>query len=136
MSRTQRVVLDTSILIGHETWAYGADVEAGISVASIAELRFGVLVTDDDEDRAARLSHLSRVQQAFSPLAMDEAVSDAYGHFAALTVRGGRQPRNRQFDLVIAATAKAHDAALVTANAADVSHLSNHLQIIAVDTPR
>ena len=125
-----RVVLDTSVLIGARGWSPDSAQEAAISIVSVAELRFGVLAAKDDDIRAERLSHLSRVQREFDPLVMDESVADAYAQIAALTLRRGRKARGRQFDLVIAATAVAHDAALVTANADDVSHLGEHLEII------
>ena len=50
-----RALLDTSILIGDEP---PPDVEAAISVASIAALHFGVLVTNDEDERAIRVNRL------------------------------------------------------------------------------
>jgi predicted nucleic acid-binding protein len=60
-----RVVLDTLVLIGEDA---AADVEAAISVASITELHFGVLVTDDADERARRADRLAAVEATFDPL--------------------------------------------------------------------
>ena len=121
-----RAILDTSILIA-QVPRIGGDL--AISVASIAELQFGVLVTQDPEIRAHRLSRLTKIQDVFSPLPVDEAVAISYGHLASATVRAGRQPRRRQFDLVIAATAHAHDACLVTRNVKDFEHLADLIDL-------
>ena len=61
-----RVLLDTSVLIGE--LPPPDDVEAAISVASITELHFGVLVADDDDERARRTARLSVVEATFDPL--------------------------------------------------------------------
>lgn len=53
-----RAVLDTSVLIGAEP---PGDVEAAISVASITELHFGVLVAADDDERARRTDRLASI---------------------------------------------------------------------------
>ncbi len=126
-----KTVLDTSVLIGGSLDRVDGDL--AISAATIAELNFGVLVTDDPDVRAQRLTLLNGVQGRFRPTPMDEAVAFSYGVLAAATVRAGRQPRRRQFDLVIAATAHAHHARLATANYVDVSHLSTLITIIAGD---
>ncbi len=131
MSSHGRSVLDTSVLIRTDSWTQGRGLVA-ISVASIAELQFGVLIAADDDKRAERLAHLSLVQREFEPLVMDESVAVAYGQVADETVRKGRQPRRRQFDLVIAATALAHNARLITANLKDVSHLASLVELEAV----
>jgi len=41
----------------------------------------------------------------------------------------GRQPRARQFDLLIAATAVAHDATLLTHNLADFAGLESFVRV-------
>jgi hypothetical protein len=48
-------------------------------------------------------------------LPVDEAVADSYGRLGAAVVRAGRRPRTRAMDLLIAATAHAHDAASIRA---------------------
>lgn len=61
-----RVLLDTSVLIGE--LPPPDDVEAAISVVSITELHFGVLVADGDDERALCTARLSVVEATFDPL--------------------------------------------------------------------
>lgn len=111
-----RAVLDTSVLIGEDA---PSDVEAAISVASITELHFGVLVTDDDDERARRASRLAAVEATFDPLPVTVEVARAWGRLAAAVVRRGGNPRRRQIDLAIAATAVVEQVPLLTYNVAD-----------------
>ena len=123
-------VLDTSVLIAeHPAPVEG---EIAISVVSVAELQFGVLVAPDEERRAHRLARLSAILRSFEPLPVDGAVAASYGELAAATHRAGRRATARSLDLMIAATAHAHGARLVTANVDDVSHLSGLLDIVPV----
>lgn len=112
-----KVILDTSILIARHPLP--ADVEAGISTISLAELHFGVLKTKDPEERAHRAAHLGRIESAFATHPLDARVARALGRLqAAIASRGGK-PRARTADLVIAATAMANEAALFTRNYRD-----------------
>lgn len=45
-------------------------VAAAISVASIAELHFGVLVAQNDDERARRTQRLGAIEATFDPLAL------------------------------------------------------------------
>lgn len=121
-------ILDTSVLIAERPAPIDGDV--GISVVSVAELQFGVLVAPDDERRAHRLARLSAVLRSFEPLPVDAAVAASYGELAAATHRAGRKATARGLDLMIAATAHAHGARLVTANVADVHHLSALIDVV------
>lgn len=125
----ERGLLDTSILVADDVSALPGQL--AISVVSIAELTFGVLVAKDDAARAARLARLGRLQRRFSPLPVDEAVADSYGQLAARVVASGRKARARSLDLLIAATAHAHGAVLYTRNAADLAGLEDVLDIRA-----
>ena len=120
-----RAVLDTSVLIGGQ--AIGEDVEAAISVVSIAELHFGLLVARDDEARALRAARLGMIEARFpDPLPVDDRVAREWGHLQAVVASGGGQPRRRAADLAIAATARVHDAVLITNDRKDfaaVDHL-------------
>lgn len=112
-----RVLLDTSVLIGEQPVT---GVEAAISVASLAELHFGVLVASDDSERARRTDRLASVEAAFDPLPVTPEVARAWGRLAAaITIRGGN-PRRRQVDLVIAATAVVEKVPLLTLDVADL----------------
>ena len=122
-------VLDTSVLIAEDVAPIEGDL--AISVISIAELQFGVLAAPDDARRAQRLARLSAILRGFEPLQVDAAVAASYGQLAAATHRAGRKSKARSLDLMIAATAHAHGARLVTANVADVRHLEDLIEIVS-----
>ena len=111
-----RVLLDTSVLISDDP---PSDVEAAISVASITELHFGVLVADDPEERARRADRLAAVEAAFDPIPISVEIGRGWGRLAAAVAQRGGQPRRRQIDLAIAATALAEGVPLLTHNLAD-----------------
>ena len=123
-------VLDTSVLIA--TGVAEIEGELAISVASVAELHFGVLVTADPSVRAERLRRLSEIQRTFDAIPVDDDVATSYGQLAAAVADAGRQPRSRVMDLLIAATAHAHAARLYTRNAADLTGIEHLVEIVAV----
>jgi hypothetical protein len=125
-----RGILDTSVLVADDVVPIPG--ELAISIASIAELKFGVLVAKNDKTRATRLSRLSSIERRFDPLPIDEAVVDSYARLAARVVAVGRQPRARVMDLLIAATAHAHDATIYTRNAADLAGLEDLVTIAPI----
>ena len=125
-----RGILDTSVIIaGDMTPIPGV---LAISAISLAELQFGVLVAKTPGARAERLRRLSILQKNFDALPVDEAVAVSYGRLAAAVVDAGRQPRRRVMDLLIAATAHAHDARLYTRNIDDFSGLEDIVHIVAI----
>ncbi len=111
-----RAVLDTSVLVAAEA---PGDVEAAISVASITELHFGVLIAQDEDERARRINRLAAIEAAFDPLPISVEVARAWGRLAAAITRRGGNPRRRQIDLAIAATATVEQVPLLTHNLAD-----------------
>lgn len=111
-----RAVVDTSVLIGQEP---PSDVEAAISVASIAELHFGVLVATDDDERAVRTARLGAIESTFDPLPITAEIAREWGRLSAAVSNRGGQPRRRTVDLVIAATASIHGVPLLTHNTSD-----------------
>ncbi|WP_322769601.1 type II toxin-antitoxin system VapC family toxin [Frankia sp. Cr1] len=125
-----RGVLDTSVLVATDVEPIPG--ELAISIVSIAELQFGVLVAKTPQARATRLARLSAIQRRFDPLPVDDSVADSYGRLAARVVDVGRQPRARTMDLLIAATAHAHGASVYTRNAADLVGLEELLSIVAI----
>ncbi|MFI7023124.1 hypothetical protein ACIBMZ_10455 [Micromonospora sp. NPDC049900] len=72
---------------------------------------------------------MSAIQRRFDPLPIDEVIADSYARLAARVVENGRQPRARGMDLLIAATAHAHDAAVYTRNAEDLAGLEDLITI-------
>ena len=123
----ERGLLDASVLIAEDVSPLPGQL--AISVISIAELQFGVLVATSAEIRAIRLTRLSRLQRRFDPLPVDDAVADSYGQLAAHVAASGRQPRARTMDLLIAATAHVHGAVLYTRNADDFRGLESFIAI-------
>ncbi len=112
-----RALLDTSVLIGELPPPEG--IEAAISVVSITDLHFGVLVADDDDERARRTARLSVVEATFDPLPVSVEVARAWGQLAAAVARRGGNPRRCQINLVIAATARVEGVPLLTENVGD-----------------
>jgi|SRR5690349_1372735 len=125
-----RVVLDTSVLIDGLTEP--VDAEFAISTVSLAELHFGVLMAQSPQVRAGRLRRLAGIERAFEALPVTDAIARTYGAIAATVAAAGRQPRARSFDLVIAATAATHDAALYTRNPKDFVHLHDFVEVVAI----
>jgi predicted nucleic acid-binding protein len=121
-----RALLDTSVLIGEEP---PPDIEAAISVASLAELHFGVLVAEDDDERAVRTQRLGAIESAFDPLPVSADVAREWGRLAAAVTNRGGQPRRRAIDLVLAATANVHGVPLLTRNAADFRIISDLVSV-------
>ncbi len=115
-----KAILDTSVLIAE---AAPDDVEAAISVVSVTELHFGVLVAADADERARRTDRLGAVEATFDPLPVSGEVARAWGRLAAAVAQRGGKPRRRQLDLAIAATATVEQVPLLTYNTA-------HFQII------
>lgn len=122
-----RTILDTSVVIGDRFDEI--DGELAISSITLAELHFGVLVASDADARAKRLKRLIAVERRFEPLAVDARVAGSYGNLASVVRSAGRRPQARAFDLMIAATAHAHGARLLTRNPSDLRGIEHLLQI-------
>src|SRR5271165_6438467 len=117
-----RALLDTSVLIGDEP---PPDVEAAISVASLAELHFGVLVAADNDERALRTQRLGAIESTFEALPITAEIAREWGRLAAAVLNRGGQPRRRAMDLAIAATANSHGVPLLTHNGSDFRIISD-----------
>lgn len=125
-----KALLDTSVVIGPDLGPLPG--ELAISAVTLAELHFGVLVTDDPSVRAERLRRLSVLHRRFDALPVDDAVAASYGQLAAAVRAAGRRPRARAMDLLIAATAHAHGARLYTRNAGDLVGLDDLVEVVPV----
>lgn len=125
-----RAVLDTNLVIA--TDVPPLEGELAISVVTVAELHFGVLVAREQSVRAERLRRLSVLQRTFDPLPVDDAVAASYGQLAAAVVATGWQPRARTMDLLIAATAHAHSARLYTRNPDDFVGIADLVDVVPV----
>ena len=122
-----KAVLDTSMLLGPRLDPI--DAEVAISVMSLAELHFGVLLARSPEVRAERLRRLAVIEKTFDALPVDDAVAREYGRLAAAVAHAGRQPRARVADLLIAATAVSQQAVLWTRDAKDLTGLQGLVEI-------
>jgi predicted nucleic acid-binding protein len=123
-----RAVLDTSVLIGAQPPPL--EIEAAISVVSLAELHFGLLVASDQETRAIRATRLGSIEARFpDPLPIDDRVAREWGRLQAAIAAAGGQPRRRAADLAIAATARVHNAVLLTHNLADFSLIAHLVDV-------
>ena len=129
-AQVERVILDTSVVIGPSSAPVPGIV--AISAASLAELHFGVLVAKTASVRAERLRRLSVIQRHFDALPIDDSVAASYGQLTAAVVEAGRQPRRRTMDLLIAATAHAHGAALYTRNPDDFAGIESLVTVVPV----
>ena len=120
------LLLDTSVLI---SGVEDPGEEVAISVISLTELHFGVLVARDSETRALRMRRLGAIEERFEPLPFDAVAARECGRLHAAVVERGGKPRRRAFDLAIAATASVNGAALLTRNAADFALIDDLLEV-------
>ncbi len=121
-----RAIFDTDLLIANDVPAVPEEI--GISVVSLAELHYGVLVADAGQ-RGLRLRRLAALESRFSALPVDSAVARNYGLVSSLVAEAGRQTRARSFDLLIAATALTHEAVLYTRNIKDFGGLETLIDV-------
>lgn len=109
----------------------GPDDDTAISVVSLTELHFGVLVARDDEARARRTQRLGAIESHFDALPFDAAVARECGRLHAAVAKRGGQPRRRALDLAIAATANVHGVPLLTYNVGDFQIIADMLDVRA-----
>jgi predicted nucleic acid-binding protein len=88
------------------------DLELGVSVVTLGELRLGVVSARNDPEAASRRLATYELARQFEPLPIDERVSDAWALLVAqLRAEGRKAPVN---DTWIAATAVAHEMPVAT----------------------
>jgi predicted nucleic acid-binding protein len=127
-----RGLIDTSVVIGYERVSFRClPDEISISTLTLAELSAGPLATEDDLERARRQERLQRFESGVDSLPFTAECARAYGHVYAADMAGGRKPRGaRAVDLMIAATALAHELPLYTLNARDLRGLEPLIEIV------
>ena len=128
-------MLDTSVLIDLER-VDSALLPAAVSISALtmAELAAGPHSTDDRTERARRQDRLQRAESTFDPLPFDAHAARAYGRLYAAAPAAGRNARGRRaIDLLIAATAMAHDLPLYTRDPDDFAGLDG-LRVVPVAT--
>jgi predicted nucleic acid-binding protein len=122
-----KAILDTSVLIG--TAVGDLPDEAAISVATLAELHFGVHLSKTEEIRRLRVRRLAEIEAHFDPLPVDAAVARSYGELASIVRSHGRKARTRVMDLLVAATAVTWSVPLYTRNLRDFDGLGDVLEV-------
>lgn len=105
--------------------------EIAVSALTLAELAAGPHAAGGSEERARRQAQVQYVESGVEPLPFDSLCARAYARVYAAIDSIGRKPRGaRAIDLMIAATAMAHDLPLYTLNAKDLHGLDDLLQIV------
>lgn len=122
-----RGILDTSVVIGAD--AASLPDEAAISVITLTELHFGVLVARNDEARRDRLRRVTEVESRMQALPVSDAVARSYATLAHVVVTKGGKPRVRAMDLLVAATAHAHQVPVYTRNRTDFAPLEEVMEV-------
>ncbi|MEO7016686.1 MAG: PIN domain-containing protein [Leifsonia sp.] len=127
-----RALLDTNVLIAGNYSIPDEITEVSVSSISYAELEQGLAKPDMDRAVAAeRRLQVLEVRQAFGPgLPFDDLAAAYYGNVVQAVYAAGRSPRGRIADLMIAATARAHGAALVTHNVDDFVGLERIVRVL------
>jgi predicted nucleic acid-binding protein len=131
-----RGLIDTSVVIAlGEVDPTLLPGQTSISALTLAELTSGTYAAPDEQERARRQNRLQRYEVEVESLPFDPDCARAYGGVYA-AVRGfGRKARGtRVIDLMIAATALAHELPLYTLNPNDLRGLEGLIEIVDVSS--
>lgn len=124
-----RAILDTNLLISESLTHPG--LEVAVSSLSWAELGFGIRKATDAQERARRETRVARLKALLGEgIPFDDAAAEAYETVCGLVLATGRTVRGRTIDLMIAATAVANGAAVITRNTDDFAGLQGLLDVI------
>lgn len=127
-----RALLDTNVLITGGYVIPPEITEVAVSSVSYAEMEHGVVRPDlDPADAAERRLQVLEIRRAFGRgLPFDDIAAQYFGRIVESVYAAGRSPRGRIADLMIAAVARAHDAAIVTHNVNDFAGLERIVRVI------
>lgn len=131
---SERGLLDTSVVIALGDLDPGVlPKQMSVSALTLAELSSGTHAATDELERARRQNRLQRYEVEVGSLPFDPDCARAYGSIYAAIRRIGRKARGaRMVDLMIAATAHAHDLPLYTRNAKDLRGLEELIEVVDV----
>jgi predicted nucleic acid-binding protein len=124
-------LLDTSVIVDLPAALSDYAQSVCVSAVSIGELAFGLHIADPMAS-AAREQRYRDVLATYDPIPYDATVAHWFGAIAAAVRASGRNPRARVADLMVAATAKSVDAAVLTRNASDFDGIDHIVRIVAV----
>lgn len=129
-----RGLIDTSVAVRiRDLDAAMFPPEVAISALTLAELATAPRAAPDELTRARRQSHLQFIEANLEALPFEASCARAYGIVYAAVDSAGRKPRGgRAVDLMIAATALAHELPLYTRNAKDLRGLEGLIAIVDV----
>jgi len=103
-----------------------------ITAVTLGELSFGPHASDDLAKRAGWVAVLQHVEATFDPLPYDQGAARLYGQLCAAVRATGRQPRKRNSDLMIAATAASNQLPLYTANPDDFKGTEGLVELVGI----
>lgn len=128
----ERGLLDTSVAVGMTgIEAERLPKEVAISALTLAELGAGPFAGGDEAEVASRLGKLRAIEASVESLEFDASCARAYGRVYAATRAVGRKARGANaVDLMIAATALAHELPLYTLNVVDLRGLDELIEIV------
>lgn len=125
-----RAILDTNMLIEKSFEHTG--YELAVSSLSYAELGFGVRMAPTPVERARREAEFRAIRDFFGVgVPFDDAAAAAYETVCGLVLEQGRKVRGRTIDLMIAATAAAHGAVVLTRNTDDFLGLEGFVTVLS-----
>jgi predicted nucleic acid-binding protein len=131
-----RIILDTNVLIG-ELPDLDLTDELSVSSVSYAELEARTRLAPNAADAAGRVRRLARARDIYGAgLPFDDVAAASFGALVDLVTGSGRAYRCRTADLMIAATAHAHGAALLTHNVKDFIGLSGTIVVLDASARR
>lgn len=128
----ERGLIDTSVAIVLERFdASRLPAEVSISALTLAELTAGPVAAKSELARARRQDHLQRIEATIETIDFDPACARAFGPIYSAVRQLGRKTRGaRAIDLMIAATARAHELPLYTLNGVDLVGLEGLVEVV------
>lgn len=129
-TRGIKAILDTNLLVSESLSHPGFEV--AVTSLSWAELGYEVRATSEPAERARRETRIARLRAYLGRgIPFDDDATDAYEAICGLVLANDREVRGRAIDLMIAAIAVAHGAAVITRDADDFSGLDGLVTVIA-----